>query len=71
MISGLPISGDPVSGTPGAFVSPLSTINITTIAQNLQLPVNCVLDGQQREPVSKLMGLNGAISGPLKGIFGE
>lgn len=54
----------------GTFVSlrPPRLITDTTI---LQLPINCVVAGDQKEPVKKAMGLTGAITGPLRGIFDE
>lgn len=51
-------------------VSP-SHINLTDTIENMNLPINCVVAGQQQDPVKKAMGLSGAISGPLRGIFGE
>lgn len=69
MISGTPISGETISGTPGGFVVAIGGLALTDTTLILTLPINCVLIGHQ-EPVSKLMELN-KINGPLKGVFGE
>lgn len=53
---------------PDTLAAPIAILTTTHV---LKLPINCVLDGQQREPLSKLMGLDGAITGPMRGIFKE
>lgn len=54
-----------------AFQITAAATNFVTDTAILQLPINCVVAGQQKEPVKNAMGLNGAISGPLRGIFNE
>lgn len=70
MVIGSVISGVSWSGNPPVFVRaiPPTFVTDTTI---MQLPINCVVAGQQKEPVKKAMGLNGAIGGAMRGIFNE
>ena len=72
-ISRLGPGGYPRGGPFGSFAGKpqFVALQLTDVSMQMLLPINCVVAGQQREPVSKLMGLDGAISGPLRGVFNE
>lgn len=47
MIAGAPIAGTAVAGNPGAFVNPVAAALAVTDTEIIQLPINCVLSGNQ------------------------